>query len=288
MVGKKAMSLPVKTRRNWVESDRNYSIRRQCKLAGLSRRPFYYKPVPASQENLDLMRLIDERYLNHPEFGSPRMTDWLREQGHHVNQKRVARLMRLMGLKAITPGPHTSKPASGHKIYPYLLRGLDIERSNHVWSTDITYIPMRYGFMYLTAVMDWFSRYVISWELSNSMDNLFCILALERALEGGRQPEIFNTDQGSQFTSKDFTGPLLEREIKISMDGKGRAIDNVFIERLWWTVKYEAIYPKEYHDGVSLLAGLKAYFHYYNHERKHSQLDKQTPASIYFNSVSTK
>lgn len=226
------------------------------------------------------MRLIDEQYLRHPEYGYPRMTDWLKDQGCVVNQKRIARLMRLMRLQAITPGPHTSKPCKEHKIYPYLLRGVDITRINQVWSTDITYIPMQRGFMYLTAVIDWYSRYVISWELSNSMDSHFCVLALERALEHGT-PEIFNTDQGSQFTSEDFTSVLTGKEISISMDGRGRALDNVRCERLWWTVKYEEVYPKCYADGRELYKGLSRYFNYYNEERKHSALDKKVPAAIF-------
>ncbi len=282
MVGKKAMSLPVSIRRNWVEADPCYSIRRQCKLAGISRTPFYYEAVPESEENLLLMRLIDEQYMRRPEYGSPRMTDWLGEQGHPVNHKRIVRLMRLMGLQAITPGPHTSKPATGHKIYPYLLRNVEVTSVNQVWSTDITYIPMRSGFMYLSAVMDWYSRYILSWELSNTLESNFCVLALKRALEHYGDPEIFNTDQGSQFSSKEFTEVLLDKEISISMDGRGRALDNVFIERLWWTVKYEEIYPKDYVDGHSLHSGLCEYFCYYNEERKHSKLDKKTPAEIFF------
>lgn len=277
------MSLPVKTRKSWISPEPEYSIRRQCRLAGITRNCVYYKPVGESVENLHLMRLIDEHYLRHPDKGSPRMTDWLHEQGYNVNVKRVARLMRLMGLAAITPGPHTSKPNPAHKVYPYLLRGVKITHPNHVWSTDITYIPMRNGFLYLTAVIDWFSRYVLSWELSNSMDSQFCVAALERALDSDGQPEIFNTDQGSQFTSNEFTQVLHSRDIAISMDGKGRALDNAFIERLWWTVKYEKIYPREYLDGESLFHDLDAYFRYYNQERKHSRLDKQTPAQVYFN-----
>ncbi len=274
------MSLPVSTRRSWVKPDSVYSIRRQCRLAGVPRSGIYYKPAAETDENLLLMRLIDEQYMKHPEFGSPRMTDWLHDQEHCVNRKRVARLMRRMGLQAITPGPHTSKPAPENKVYPYLLRDVEIERVNQVWSTDITYIPMRHGFMYLSAVIDWYSRYVLSWELSNSMDSLFCIAALEQSLELGL-PEIFNTDQGSQFTSDAFTGVLLDKQIALSMDGRGRAIDNVFIERLWWTLKYEDVYPKAYSDGHSLYQGLDAYFDYYNCERKHSALDKQTPAEVF-------
>ena len=231
--------------------------------------------------NLTLMRLIDEQYMRHPEYGSPRMTDWLQLQGYQVNPKRVCRLMRQMGLQAVTPGPHTSKPAPGHVIYPYLLRNLEIERINQVWSTDITYIPMQKGFMYLTAVMDWHSCFVLAWELSNSLESTFCVSALEQALIYGI-PEIFNTDQGSQFTSQEFIDLLLDHEIAISMDGRGRALDNAFIERLWWTVKYENIYPMCYCDGATLYRGLKKYFHYYNEERPHSAIDKKTPAEVYF------
>lgn len=274
------MSLPVSTRRSWVKSDSSYSIRRQCRLAGVPRSGIYYKPVQETDENLLLMRLIDEQYMRHPEFGYPRMTDWLRDQGYCTNRKRVARLMQRMGLQAITPGPHTSKPTPGHKVYPYLLRNVEIERVNQAWSTDITYIPMKHGFMYLSAVIDWYSRYVLSWELSNSLDSLFCIAALEQALEQGT-PEIFNTDQGSQFTSDAFTRVLLDKQIALSMDGRGRALDNVFVERLWWTLKYEDVYPKAYSDGHSLYRGLDAYFSYYNCERKHSALDKQTPAEVF-------
>ena len=268
-------------RRHWVEPDPGYSIRRQCSLAGLSRSCFYYVPRPESETNLHLMRLIDEQYMRHPEYGSPRMTDWLRDQGYALNHKRVARLMQQMGLQAITPGPHTSKPAPGHKIYPYLLRDVAIERVNQVWSIDITYIPMRKGFMYLAAVMEWYSRFVLSWELSNSLESCFCVSALEQALAYG-SPEIFNTDQGAQFTSHDFTKVLLANQIAISMDGRGRALDNVFIERLWWTVKYEEVYPKDYADGHSLYQGLERYFRYYNEQRKHSALDKRTPAELFW------
>lgn len=274
------MSLPLSTRRNWVEPSIDYSIRRQCRLAGVPRSGIYYEPVQETAENLVLMRLIDKQYMRHPEFGYPRMTDWLRDEGHNVNHKRVARLMQQMGLQAITPGPHTSKPASGHKIYPYLLRNVDIDRVNQVWSTDITYIPMRNGYMYLTAVIDWYSRYVLSWELSNTMESLFCVDALEHALTQGT-PDIFNTDQGSQFTSNAFTSVLLDEAITISMDGRGRALDNVFIERLWWSVKYEKVYPEYYTDGHELRRGLASYFDYYNHERKHSALDKRTPAEVF-------
>jgi len=269
------------SRRNWIEANRLYSFRRQCRLAGLSRSVIYYEPVPESTENLLLMRLIDKQYMERPEYGNPRMTDWLHKQGYAVNHKRVARLMRTMGLQAITPGPHTSKPAPGHKIYPYLLRGVAIERVNQVWATDITYIPLQKGYMFLTAVIDWYSRYVLAWELSNTLDSTFCVSALEQSLGFGK-PEVFNTDQGSQFTSEAFTKVLLGNQISISMDGRGRALDNVFTERLWWTVKYEEVYPKDYADGQSLHHGLERYFEYYNHERNHSALDKKTPAEVFF------
>lgn len=278
------MSLPVSKRRNWVKKDPKYSIRRQCRLAGISRSSIYYTPVPESEENLVLMRLIDERYMKHPEYGSPRMTDWLRDQGYNVNTKRVSRLMRLMGLQAITPGPHTSKPAPGHKVYPYLLRDVEIKRVNQVWSTDITYIPMQHGFMYLTAVIDWHSRFVLSWELSNTLDSSPCITALNQALKQGA-PEIFNTDQGAQFTSDAFTKVLSDKQISLSMDGRGRALDNVFIERFWWTLKYEDVYPKAYSSAPSLYRGLEAYFNYYNWERKHSMLDKRTPGEVFMEGV---
>jgi putative transposase len=238
----------------------------------------YYTPnLSESDENLALMRLIDEQYLKTPFYGVPRMTFRLQELGYPVNHKRVARLMRVMGLQATLPGPHTSRPHPEHKIYPYLLREMEISSPNKVWSTDITYIPMERGFMYLMAVMDWFSRYVIAWDVSSGMETDFCVRVLERALETGR-PEIFNTDQGSQFTSEEFTGVLLRSGIRISMDGRGRALDNVFIERLWRSVKYEDVYLRAYADGHALHAGLKRYFYFYNHERPHSSLNNMTPA----------
>lgn len=284
MARKKTLSLPLSTRIGWVEPSPDYSIRRQCRLAGIPRSAIYYKPAPETAANLLLMRLIDEQYMKHPEFGYPRMTDWLNDKGHRVNHKRVARLMRKMGIQAITPGPHTSQPAPGHKIYPYLLRGVAVERVHQVWSSDITYIPMAHGFMYLVVVIEWYSRYVLAWELSNSLESTFCVSALKRALTLGT-PEIFNTDQGSQFTSDAFTDVLREKEIAISMDGRGRALDNVFIERLWWTLKYEEIYPKAYAEGHSLHRGLDYYFDYYNNERKHSALDKHPPAQVLMEAV---
>jgi putative transposase len=226
------------------------------------------------------MRKIDERYLERPEYGVPRMTDWLKKMGYRINEKRVSRLMRKMGIYAITPGPHTSRPCPGNKIYPYLLRNIPIERVNQVWSTDITYIPMKKGYLYLAAVIDWYSRYVLAWNLSNTMETGFCTTTLKQSLKHGT-PEIFNTDQGSQFTSQEFTGVLKEKNISISMDGKGRALDNVYIERFWWTLKHEDIYPNVYETGEDLYAGLAKYFRYYNEERDHSSLGKKTPSEIY-------
>jgi putative transposase len=280
MARKKTLSVPLADRRRWIQADSAYSIRRQCRLAAVPRSRFYYEPVPETAENLALLRVIDEVYLRHPEYGYRRMTDALVDIGHEVNRKRVLRLMRTMGLQAITPGPHTSKPAPAHPVYPYLLRNVEIARVNHVWSADITYIPMSRGFLYLTAVIDWFSRFVLSWELSNTLEGSFCVAALEAALRRGK-PEIFNTDQGSQFTADAFTGVLLKQGIAISMDGRGRALDNAFIERLWWTVKYEDVYPRVYEDGPALYRGLERFFRYYNEERRHSSLGKRTPAEVF-------
>jgi putative transposase len=251
------------------------SLRRQCELLGLARGSWYYEPVGETAENLKLMRRIDELYLKRPYFGSRRMGNEL-----SVNRKRVQRLMRRMGLEAIYPKPRTTVRCSQHKIYPYLLRHLEIERPNQVWSTDITYIPLQGGYVYLTAVMDWYSRYVLTWRLSNSLDSTFCIEALEEALAGG-QPEIFNTDQGVQFTSVAFTGCLESRGVSISMDGRGRALDNVFVERLWRTVKYEEVYLKDYDDAWHAEASLGEYFDFYCHERRHQSLDYRTPAEVY-------
>ena len=257
------------------------SVSRQCALLLVPRSSVYYTPnTTESEENLELMRLIDRQYLRTPYYGYPRMTWWLNERGFDVNAKRVARLMRVMGLQATLPGPHTSRPHPANRIYPYLLRGMEICAPNEVWSADITYIPMRRGFMYLVAVMDWFSRYVIAWDLSNSMEAGFCVATLAKALEGGC-PRIFNTDQGSQFTSEEFTGTLIRAEVQISMDGRGRALDNVFIERLWRSVKYEDVYLRDYGDGHALHKGLARYFRFYNHERPHSSLGNGTPASCH-------
>lgn len=227
------------------------------------------------------MRLIDAQYMTTPFYGYPRMTQVLRRAGYEVNRKRVARLMALMDIQAIYPRPQTSLTAPEHKVYPYLLRQLPITHRNHVWSTDITYVPLPGGFMYLVAVMDWHSRFVLSWQLSNTLETHFCLEALEMAFTFG-QPEIFNSDQGAQFTAVAFTAPLLERNIRISMDGRGRALDNIFIERLWRSVKYEDIYLKEYPSVAALRSGLACYFHLYNYGRPHQSLAYATPAEVYF------
>ncbi len=239
-----------------------------------------------SPENLTLMRLIDEEYTRHPFYGIRRMRAWLVKQGHEVNHKRVTRLMRVMGIEGVCPRPRTSIPHPGHKIYPYLLRNVTAIRKDQVWSTDITYIRMSTGFIYLVAVIDWYSRYVLSWGVSNSLESSFCQEALEKALRAGKeitggQPEIFNTDQGSQFTDAEFTNRLLQRGILISMDGRGRALDNIFVERLWRSVKYEEVYLKEYQSVPSAISSIGAYFKFYNHERLHQSLGYQPPAAVY-------
>jgi len=256
------------------------SLVRQCALLGISRSSLYYQPTAASAQDLGLMALMDRQYLKTPFYGSRRMTVWLRTQGHQVNRKRVRRLMQMMGLEAIYRRPNTSKPAPGHKVYPYLVRGLEINRVNQVWATDITYIPMAQGFLYLVAIMDWHSRYVLAWRLSNTLDVDFCLEALEEALSKGR-PEIFNTDQGSQFTSEAFTGRLLAQGIQVSMDGKGRCMDNVFVERLWRSIKYEEVYLKAYQNGSEARRGIGAYLAFYNKERPHQALGYRTPGQVF-------
>ena len=255
----------------------------QCKLLSISRSGLYYQPQGVSEEDFTLMKLIDRQYLATPFYGARRMAVWLKNQGYRVNRKRVRRLMRIMGIRAIYRRPRTSKPAPGHKIYPYLLSGMEITRPNQVWATDITYIPMARGFLYLVAIMDWYSRYVLSWRLSNTLDASFCVEALEEALGKGR-PDIFNTDQGAQFTGEAFTGLLQQHGVRISMDGKGRYSDNLFIERLWRTVKYEEVYLKAYQDGRDARAGIGNYFRFYNTERPHQALGYRTPAEV-FNSI---
>lgn len=264
-----------------VEEESSLSKLRQFQLLGLSSSSYYYQAAEESRSNLHFMRLMDEHYLNHPSWGYRRMWWYLSESlGYEVNHKRVLRLMRKMNIRSVLPHPRTSIPNKEHKIYPYLLRDVKINRPNQVWSTDITYIPMAKGFMYLVAVIDWYSRYVLSWTLSNSLETAFCVEALEAALEHG-QPDIFNTDQGSQFTSLAFTSKLINRGIKVSMDGKGRAIDNVFIERLWWSVKYEDVYLKAYENGLDLYTGLDKYFNLYNTYRPHQSLQNKTPEFVY-------
>ncbi len=256
------------------------SIARQCELLGLSRSGYYYEPAAETEEDLLLMNLIDRQYTAQPVYGSRRMTAWLQRQGHPVNRKRVQRLMRLMGLEAIHPRPNLSALAAGHKVFPYLLRGVAIDRVDQVWSTDITYIGLPSGFLYLAAVIDWYSRYVICWRLSNTLDGWFCVEMLREALSKGR-PEVFNTDQGVQFTAGAFTAPLLSAGVAVSMDGKGRCLDNVFVERLWRTVKHEDVYLRGYETVRELSAGLGRYSPFYNEERPHQSLGYRTPAEVY-------
>jgi putative transposase len=267
-----------------VDATESLSVRQQCELLTVTRSVFYdhAKGEVTSGDDIQLMTLLDECYTAHPYYGSRRMVVWLHEvHQQNVNRKRVRRLMRMMGLAAMAPGPNTSKKHPQHKIYPYLLRGVEITKPNQVWSTDITYIRLGRGFMYLTVVMDWYSRCVLSWRMSNSMETNFCVECLEEAIERYGKPDIFNSDQGSQFTSAAFTEVLLKHEIKISMDGKGRALDNIFVERLWRTVKYEDIYLKGYSDVAELYAGLMHYFHFYNHQRPHQSLNYATPSCVY-------
>ena len=261
------------------------SVRRQCELLGLSRSTLYYEAVAETETNLCLMRLIDEQYMATPFYGSRRMTVWLTHAGHAVNRKRVQRLMQLMGLEAIYPKPRLSLANQEHRKFPYLLRGLSVNRVNQVWATDITYVPMSRGFMYLVAVIDWHSRYVLSWRLSNSLESSFCVEALEAALESGC-PEIFNTDQGSQFTNRLFTGCLERAGVSISMDGRGRALDNVFVERLWWSVKYEHVYRHDHQTVASLHQGLDTYLEFFNRKRRHQSLKYETPWDVYRGKVS--
>ena len=256
-------------------------MRRQCELLGLNRSSHYYAPASETEENLSIMRLIDAEYLRHPFYGTRKMTAYLHRQGYRVNRKRVQRLMRLMGLEAVYPKPKASQAHAEHRVYPYLLRGATITTPGQVWSTDITYVPMHKGFMYLVAIIDWLSRYVVSWRLSNTLDGRFCVEALEEALSAS-QPEIFNTDQGCQFTSAAFTSVLERAGVRISMDGRGRCLDNIFVERLWRTVKYEDVYLKDYTDGQALETGLGEYFVFYNHERFHQSLNYHTPAQVHY------
>ena len=256
------------------------SVRRQCELLGVNRSGLYYEPAGESQENLHLMRLLDEQYTRTPFYGSRKMTAWLATVGHVVNRKRGARLRAVLGIAAVYPQPKLSRPGPGHRTYPYVLRGVTVGRVNQVWSTDITYIRMAQGFLYLVAVMDWFSRFVLSWSLSLTMEVEFCVEALRRALRRGR-PDFFNSDQGAQFPSEQFTGELAGRQIAISMDGRGRCMDNIFVERLWRSLKYEEVYLKDYASVTEARAGISRYFQFYNHQRLHQSLDYRTPAALY-------
>lgn len=270
-------------RRKWIDRmGCELPVALQCRLAGVNRTTLYYHPTDRQEDaaTLAIMRLIDEEYTRHPFLGARKMRLHLNGQGIAISRRRTAKLMGRMGLQAMVPGPNTSKPQPGHKVYPYLLRGMEITRPNQVWSTDITYIRLPRGFVYLVAVIDWYSRKVLSWRLSNTMDTGFCVDCLEGALAQGT-PEIFNTDQGSQFTSMEFTGRLEAAGIKISMDGKGRALDNIFVERLWRSVKYEDVYLRGYETLPELLMGLTRYFEYYNEERPHQSLGNATPAATH-------
>ena len=281
---------------DWLEKNQNHSVEakraliepghlelsiaQQCKLLGLARSSYYYEPVPESEENLVLMRMLDEQYTRTPFYGARKMAAWLDTQGYPVERKRVRRLLQLIGLEAIYPKPRTSLPGTTTQRYPYLLRGMSIERCNQVWSCDITYIRLQRGFIYLMAVIDWFSRYVLAWEISITLDTSFCLEALDRALRVAT-PEIFNSDQGVQFTSGEFTSRLKAADIRISWDGRGRALDNIFVERLWRSVKYEEMYIKDYQSVPDAVGNLHDYFTFYNHERLHQALDYQTPAQVY-------
>ena len=256
------------------------SLRKQCELLGVNRSSYYYDPKPMDEETLCLMRIVDEIYTEHPYFGSRQMVNYLRLKGYAVGRSKIRCIYEQLGLQAVCPGPHTSKAHPEHKVYPYLLRDLAITRRDQVWSTDITYVRLKQGFVYLTAIIDWFSRYVLDWELGTTLEADFCIEALSRILTH-RRCDIFNTDQGAQFTSEGFTRLLLDRAIRISMDGKGRALDNVFVERLWRSVKYECIYLQEWESVKEVRKGLANYFDFYNHERPHQGIQGKTPASVY-------
>lgn len=270
-------------RQTWIDQGDTVSVVRQCVLVGVSRATIYaqQKPGPVDEKNLQLSRLIDEEYTRHPFYGSRRMVVFLKVAGYTANRKRVQGLMREMGLAGMAPGPNTSRPHPEHKIYPYLLRGVSVIRPNQVWSIDITYIRLPRGFAYLVAIIDWYSRRVLSWRISNSMEAAFCVDCLEEALRTQGRPEIFNSDQGSQFTSDAFTCVLKREGIVISMDGRGRAFDNIFVERLWRNVKYEDVYLKGYASMVELTTGLTEYFTFYNGERPHQSLGHKTPDVVY-------
>lgn len=261
------------------------SIRRQCELLGMARSMLYYSPIGVSAEELALMKEIDRLFTKWPFYGSRKILLELRKAGHKVNRKRVQRLMQLMGLQALVPGPHTSKPHPEHRIYPYLLGGIDVVRPNQVWAADITYIPLEHGWGYLVAIIDWHSRAILSWRLSNTMTVDFCVEALEEALRQHGRPEIFNSDQGAQFTSSDFTDVLKREGVTISMDGKGRATDNIFIERVWRSLKYEDVYLHDYATLAEAQAGIAKWIRFYNVRRPHAALDNQTPMEVYRNII---
>jgi putative transposase len=265
-----------------INREHDLSLTQQCQLLNLSRSSIYYETVAISSRDLELMRLIDEVHLELPFYGSRRIRDELKELGHDIGRDHVRTLMRRMGIEAIYCKPRTTRPQPGNKIYPYLLRNMEISHANHVWAADITYLPMAKGFCYLVAIMDWASRRVLSWRLSNTMDVSFCLDALEEALAAYGPPEVFNTDQGSQFTSEAFTDMLSAQGVKISMDGKGRWMDNVFIERLWRSVKYEEVYLKGYGSMAEARQGLRTYFEFYNARRRHQSLGRRTPNDVYW------
>lgn len=271
-------------RRKIVDKVHKLSVKRQCQLLGVQRSGFYYPPKEKKDDSLnnELMQFIDKQYLTHPFMGVPSMTQWLRkDMGYRINRKRIARLYKLMRLSAIIPGPHTSRGCKTHIKYPYLLRNLAITHPNHVWGIDITYVPIKNGYMYLIAIIDLYSRFIVNWSLSNTMEAEWCVETVKEAIKAHGKPEIMNSDQGSQFTSDLFIGLLKEEEISISMDGRGRATDNIFIERLWRSLKYEDIYLKAYETGSQLYIGIRDYFQYYNNMRRHSSLEYQFPSEIY-------
>lgn len=276
------------TRRRWISAGDQIPVSRQCEIAGTNRSTFYLTPTlyEPDAEELHLLELIDQEYTRHPFYGSRRMTHFLRQQGYRINRKRIQRLMQKLGLAGIMANPKTSEPHPEHKVFPYLLRGIQVKHPNHVWSADITYCRLPRGFMYLVAIIDWYSRKVLAWRLSNTMDSSFCVACLQEAFGKYGKPEIFNTDQGAQFTSDAFIGAIQEYpEISISMDGRGRALDNVFVERLWRSLKHEDLYLKGYGSGAELHQGVNEYFQFYNADRLHQSLGYQTPNMVYASGV---